>query len=175
MDLNSFIFPAPKKRPNYPELKDHLLWVPVYQKSPHSDFRFARLSTDVHLRTEPAPAANRPPSAKLMASCVAPPSSRKQRPSLIFSTREDQRGRPDGERRAEQADALARNSSPAFEQATCPAMRARINLSRLKMNQAKLVSFPSSIQLNLAERKGLQASFPIKSAAFKKGVLSAAA
>ena len=180
MDLNSFIFPAPKKRPNYPELNDHLFWVPVYQKSAHSDFKFARLSTEMHLRTEPTPAVHKPASTKLLASCIAPASNRKQRSSLIFSTREDreareeQRTRPDADRKTEQTGPLARNASASFQQ-TCPAMRARINLSRLKMNQTKLVAFPNGIQLNLADRKKLQARFPIKSAAFKKGVLSAAA
>jgi len=178
MDFNSFIFPAPKKRPNYPELKDHLFWVPVYQKSSFSqaDMRLARLSTEMHLRTEPASSGNRLPRTKLLASCVAPVSSRKQRPSIIFSSREDRHEATSSDKPAppSKPEAPASNPTPAYPQPDCPAMRVRINLSRLKMNEARLVGFPSSIQLNLAQRKRLLSTFPAKNALFKKGTLSSA-
>lgn len=176
MDLNSFIFPAPKKRQSYSELDDLLLWVPVYQKNFSSEFKAARMSTEMNQRAEPAAVNIRLPSTKQLPVDFSPGSNRKLRPSLIFSSRENRereepRAGKESERKPEQRETLFRNAYPSFQQATCPAMRARFNLTRLKMSEAKLIAFPSNIQLNLAGRKKLQATFPIKNVTFRKGAL----
>jgi hypothetical protein len=163
---------------NYPELTDHLLWVPVYLKSAISDFKLTRMTTDMHMRTEPGPTGNRQPAVKMMPSGIEPVSSRIQRQPLIFSTRQERdepRARPDLERKTEQAEPLFRNLAPAFHQTACPAMRARINLSRLKMNEGLLVGFPSTIQLNLGDRKKARTSFMGKNPVSKKLLLGSAA
>ena len=178
MDFNSLIFPAPKNNTDYEMFGDTLIWLPVYPKSGTSEnFRSDRpipshLSPLMKIETC---AASPFQNSKIFNTFQYSHKLRRPKPaSVLFSVQEgDKTSRDEGiALQLNTTKQRAPSTTPKKQEGSCPVLKARINLSKLKMDQERMDIMSNSIKLKMKGSFKSSNAFNLQNNIFKKGAIN---